>query len=69
MATVLISRRNMISINEVLLSLKRLQKTPDDVRMQKVLQVLDTDDDGLIDINDVLKVRAPTFGGFLKKII
>jgi len=66
MATALTSRRNMISINEVLLSLKRLQKTPDDVRMQKVLQVLDTDDDGLIDINDVLKVRAPTFGGFLK---
>ena len=46
----------MISTNDVLLSLKRLQKVPDDVRMQKVLQVLDTDEDGLIDITDVLRV-------------
>jgi Ca2+-binding EF-hand superfamily protein len=36
--------------------LKRFQKVPDDVRMQKVLEVLDTDKDGLIDINHVLKV-------------
>jgi len=46
----------LISTNDVLLSLKRLQKVPDDVRMQKVLQVLDTDEDGLIDITDVLRV-------------
>ncbi|XP_052773481.1 mitochondrial proton/calcium exchanger protein-like [Mya arenaria] len=50
-----IKKGNLISVNEVLLSLKRLQNVPDDVRMQKVLQVLDTDEDGLIDINDVLK--------------
>ncbi|XP_052225743.1 mitochondrial proton/calcium exchanger protein-like isoform X2 [Dreissena polymorpha] len=50
-----IKKGNLISTNEVLLSLKRLQTVPDDVRMQKVLQVLDTDEDGLIDITDVLK--------------
>ena len=52
----LYNRKNLVSINDVLLSLKRFQKVPDDVRMQKVLEVLDTDKDGLIDINHVLKV-------------
>lgn len=49
-------KKNLISANDILMSLKRLQKVPDDVRMQKVLEVLDTDKDGLIDINHVLKV-------------
>lgn len=49
-------KRVLINFNEVLLGLRRLQKVPDDVRMQKVLEVLDTDKDGLIDISDVLKV-------------
>ncbi|KAL4232104.1 letm1 and EF-hand domain-containing protein 1 [Mactra antiquata] len=49
-------KSNLISINDVLLSLKQMQTVPDDVRMQKVLEVLDTDHDGLIDINYVLKV-------------
>lgn len=49
-------KSNLISINDVLLSLKRLQKVPDDVRMQKVLEILDTDKDGHIDVKQVLKV-------------
>ena len=46
-----------MSINEVLLALKRLQKVPDDERLQKILQVLDEDQDGFIDIKNVLDVR------------
>lgn len=42
----------------MLSSLKKMQLVPDDIRMQKVLEVLDTDHDGLIDINHVLKVSA-----------
>ena len=46
-----------MSINEVLLALKRLQKVPDDERLQKILQVLDEDQDGYIDIKNILDVR------------
>lgn len=49
-------KESLVSINEVLLALKRLQKVPDDVRLQKILQVLDEDQDGYIDIKNVLDV-------------
>ncbi|KAL3864049.1 hypothetical protein ACJMK2_005760 [Sinanodonta woodiana] len=47
---------NMISLNEMVLALKRLQKVPDDTRLQKIVQVLDEDKDGNIDISHTLKV-------------
>ena len=47
-----------MSINEVLLSLKRLQKVPDDMRAQRILEVLDEDQDGYIDIKNILEVKV-----------
>ncbi|KAK3095633.1 hypothetical protein FSP39_016948 [Pinctada imbricata] len=49
-------KEGVISINELLLALKRIQKVPDDTRLQKIVQVLDEDRDGNIDISHVLKV-------------
>lgn len=46
----------VISINDLLLGLRRLQKVPDEVRLQRIVQVLDEDRDGIIDANHVLKV-------------
>lgn len=46
----------MISINELVLAMKRLQKVPDDTRLQKIAEVLDEDDDGQIRISHVLRV-------------
>ncbi len=54
-------RRNLIGINELMLAMKRLQKLPDDTRLQKIVQVLDEDMDGNIDIDDALKVTALSF--------
>lgn len=48
--------RNLISINELLLALKRLQKVPNETRLQRIAEVLDEDKDGNIDIGHVLKV-------------
>ena len=50
-------RENLVSINDVLLSLKRLQKVPDDMRLQRILEVLDEDRDGFIDIKNILEVK------------
>ncbi|KAJ8317442.1 hypothetical protein KUTeg_005346 [Tegillarca granosa] len=47
---------NVISINEMVLALKRLQKVPNDTKLQKIVQVLDEDKDGNIDVTHVLKV-------------
>ena len=41
----------------MLLSLKRLQKVPDDMRLQRILEVLDEDRDGFIDIKNILEVK------------
>ena len=49
-----------MSINELVLSMRRLQKVSDDTRIQRIMQVLDEDSDGVIDINDALKVREIT---------
>lgn len=46
----------MISINELVLAMKRLQKVPDDTRLQKIAEVLDEDRDGQIQISHVLRV-------------
>ena len=53
----LFHRENLVSINDVLLSLKRLQKVPDDMRLQRILEVLDEDRDGFIDIKNILEVK------------
>ncbi|XP_041368157.1 mitochondrial proton/calcium exchanger protein-like isoform X2 [Gigantopelta aegis] len=47
---------NIIDINEMVLALKRLQKVPNETRLQQILEVLDEDRDGNIDISHVLKV-------------
>ncbi|XP_050397091.1 mitochondrial proton/calcium exchanger protein [Patella vulgata] len=49
-------KANIISINEMVLALKRLQKVPDETRLQQIVEVLDEDRDGNIDISLVLKV-------------
>ena len=45
-----------MTINELVLSMRRIQKVPNDARVQRILQVLDEDQDGIIDVNDALKV-------------
>ena len=49
-------RDDVISINELVLSMKRLQKVPDDTRLQKIAEVLDEDKDGQISLSHVLRV-------------
>lgn len=46
----------VISINEMVLALRRLQKIPDEVRLQRIVEVLDEDKDGNIDARHVLQV-------------
>lgn len=41
----------------MVLALRRLQKVPDEVRLQKIVTVLDEDKDGIIDASHVLKVN------------
>ena len=41
--------------------MRRLQKVSDDTRIQRIMQVLDEDSDGVIDINDALKVGQMTW--------
>jgi Ca2+-binding EF-hand superfamily protein len=36
--------------------MRRIQKIPDDAKLQRIAQVLDEDRDGVIDINDAHKV-------------
>lgn len=38
-------------------ALKRLKKVPNDSKLHQIIRVLDQDKDGVIDINDALKVR------------
>lgn len=45
-----------MSINEMLLAMKRLQKVPNDTKLQRIVEVLDEDKDGNININLALKV-------------
>lgn len=54
-----VCRDDVISINELVLAMKRLQKLPDETRLQKIAQVLDEDQDGHIKISHVLRVCMP----------
>lgn len=54
----------MIDLNELVLSMKRLQKVPDETRLEKIAEVLDEDKDGVVNISQVLRVRKRD-GGFL----
>ena len=49
-----------MSINDLMLAMRRLQKLPNDARVQRILQVLVEDDDGKIDVTDALKVSDCT---------
>ena len=49
-------RINLVSINEMVLAMRRLQKLPDETKLQHIMDVLDEDHDGNIDIDDALKV-------------
>ena len=51
-----LNRADVIGLNELLESMRRLQKLPDETRLQRIVEVLDTDQDGQIDINDALRV-------------
>ncbi|PVD29946.1 hypothetical protein C0Q70_09207 [Pomacea canaliculata] len=50
------SKNNIITINEMLLAMKRLKKLPIETKLQRIVEVLDDDKDGKIDINLALKV-------------
>lgn len=50
---------NIISINELVLAIRRIQKISDDTRLQRIADVLekmDEDHDGAVEIDNVLKV-------------
>jgi len=47
-----------VTINELLLAIRRLQKVSHDTKLQTIVQVLDQDKDGCIDINTALKVSG-----------
>lgn len=46
----------VVDINDLLLSLRRIQKVPDDARWEKILKVLDEDRDGKIELKHVISV-------------
>lgn len=46
---------NLISINDIVTSLKNLQDVPDETRVQMIVEVLDEDKDGKVDISLALK--------------
>ncbi len=54
-------RRHLISINELVLSMKRIQKISDETKLQRIVECLDEDHDGAVDIEDALKVRNISF--------
>lgn len=49
-------RDNLISINDIVMSLKKLEKVSDETRAQMIVEVLDEDKDGKVDISLALKV-------------
>lgn len=52
-------RDDIISINELVLAIRRIQKVSDDTRLQRIVDVLDkmdVDHDGAVEIDHVLKV-------------
>jgi hypothetical protein len=61
-------RTNLVGINELVLALRRLQKVPDDTKFQRIMQVLDEDKDGIIDVKDALRVSNPLHNFIFYKI-
>ena len=49
-------RHNLITINELLQSINKLQGVPDSSKFELIARVLDEDKDGVIDYNDAMKV-------------
>ncbi|CAG5129446.1 unnamed protein product [Candidula unifasciata] len=49
-------KSNIISVNELIVALKRLKKVPSESKLQQIFQALDHDKDGNIHINDALQV-------------
>ena len=60
-ASYVTDRDNIVSINEMLLAMKRLQKVPNETKLQRIVEVLDEDCDGNININLALKVIPSSF--------
>ncbi|TGZ59548.1 hypothetical protein CRM22_009031 [Opisthorchis felineus] len=48
--------QRVVDINDLLLALRRIQKVPDDTKWEKILKVLDEDQDGKIELQHVLSV-------------
>ena len=51
----------MIDIEELVFALRRIQKVPDETKMSRiseVIQALDIDEDGAIDLEDSMKVYS-----------
>ncbi|OON17628.1 LETM1-like protein, partial [Opisthorchis viverrini] len=46
--------QRVVDINDLLLALRRIQKVPDDTKWEKILKVLDEDQDGKIELQHVL---------------
>ena len=51
-------RHDVISINELLSAVETLQTSTDEVKLKKIVKVLDEDEDGVIGISEALKVRG-----------
>ena len=49
-------RANLISIDEMISVMRSLQTIPDETKLNTIMHVLDTDQDGVIDINDAIEV-------------
>ena len=49
----------MVSINELVLALKRIQKVPGDTRLEHIISVLDDNEDGCVELEHVLQVNTP----------
>lgn len=49
-------KERVISINDLMLAIRKLDRLPDETRWQKILEVLDEDEDGQIELHHVIKV-------------
>ena len=61
-AEIVIYRENLITNDELVAIMKNLQAVSDETRAQRIADVLDDDHDGVIDINDALKVMEKDGG-------
>ena len=52
-----------MTINELVLAMKRIQKISDETKLQRICEYLDEDHDGVVDIDDALKVWLHTTKG------